>query len=60
MGSWCQPWPFPVGTGLTKGGARASRAAVEKGGSGPAAARVESARRTRERRILMLNGGLGM
>ena len=50
----CQPCSFLVGTGLTEGQARVSRAAFENGGSGPAAARVESATRTRKRRMVMM------
>ena len=47
-------------TKLTEDELRASRAAVEKCGSGPAAARVENARRTRKKRIMMFDEGLGM
>lgn len=39
---------------------RIFRAAFDKGGSGPAAASVESTRRTRERRIVVLDGSLNM
>lgn len=42
--------------GLTEDELRASKAAVEKCGSGPAAARVENARRTRKKRMVMFDG----
>ena len=49
--------PFLVVAGLTEGAARASRAPLENGGIGPAAARAERAARTRKRRMVVDDDG---
>ena len=41
---------------LTKGWARASRAFLERDGSGPATARVESPRTTMKKRMVIIEG----
>lgn len=46
--------------GLTEDVLRASRAEFEKDGSGPAAARAESASKTREKRMVMFDRGVGI
>lgn len=50
---------YTLQTSLTEDAARVSRVALEKGGSGPAAARVESARSTMERRMVVFVGVFG-
>ena len=49
-----------MGTAHTEDKAPASRVLLEKEGSGPAAARVETATRTRKRRMVVLDGALRM
>lgn len=57
---WCQLSFLTVRIGLTEDEARVSRAASEKGGSGPAAAKVESARKMTRRRMVVFDEGLVM
>lgn len=52
---FCQFYLLLVRTTHTEGGALASRVVFEKEGSGPAAARVEVARRIRKGRMMMLD-----